>query len=118
MRANVTSTCSLVFRTTASSPGTRPPTTIWGTGFLARLMPVAILRGDWGATFSLDREFNNGFRVGGYFTLTDVSSEDFGEGSFDKGIRFEVPLSWLMAVRPKPRSAKASVQFRGTVALV
>jgi len=23
-------------------------------------------------TLSLDREFNNGFKVGGYFTLTDV----------------------------------------------
>ena len=33
--------------------------------------------------------------MGGYFTLTDVSSDDFGEGSFDKGIRFEVPLSWF-----------------------
>ncbi|KIN62720.1 DUF940 domain containing protein [Sulfitobacter noctilucicola] len=66
-----------------------------GRGFHAQVDAGRYLAGDWGATFSLDREFNNGFRVGGFFTLTDVSSDDFGEGSFDKGIRFEVPLSFL-----------------------
>lgn len=53
------------------------------------------LAGDLGATFSLDREFNNGFKVGAFFTLTDVGFSDFGEGSFDKGIRLEIPVSWL-----------------------
>lgn len=67
----------------------------FGNGFLGQIDAGRYLAGDWGATVSLDREFNNGFRVGGYFTLTDVSADDFGEGSFDKGIRFEVPLSWL-----------------------
>ena len=64
-------------------------------GFLAQVDVGRYLAGDWGATFGLDREFNNGFKIGGYFTLTDVSFDDFGEGSFDKGIRFTVPLSWL-----------------------
>lgn len=67
----------------------------FGNGFLGQIDAGRYLAGDWGATFALDREFNNGVRVGGFFTLTDVSSEDFGEGSFDKGIRFEVPLSVL-----------------------
>ncbi|KUJ73273.1 hypothetical protein AVO45_15790 [Ruegeria marisrubri] len=53
------------------------------------------LAGDWGATLSLDREFNNGFRIGAFATFTDVSSEEFGEGSFDKGIRFEIPVAWM-----------------------
>lgn len=53
------------------------------------------LAGDWGATLRLDRVFNNGFKVGGFFTLTDVSFEEFGEGSFDKGITLEIPLSWF-----------------------
>ncbi|WP_322895264.1 MULTISPECIES: YjbH domain-containing protein [unclassified Yoonia] len=52
------------------------------------------LAGDWGTTISLDRRFGNGWVVGGYATFTDVSFEDFGEGSFDKGIRLTVPLSW------------------------
>lgn len=54
------------------------------------------LAGDVGATLSLDREFENGWRVGAYATMTDVSAEDFGEGSFDKGIRLEIPMNWFL----------------------
>lgn len=61
--------------------------------YIAQIDAGRYLAGDWGATFGLDREFNNGFKIGAFFTLTDVSSEDFGEGSFDKGIRFEIPLA-------------------------
>ncbi|MEL6914690.1 MAG: YjbH domain-containing protein [Pseudomonadota bacterium] len=67
----------------------------FGSGYLGQLDVGRYLAGDWGATFSLDREYNNGFRIGAYFTLTDVPFEEFGEGSFDKGIRFTVPLSWI-----------------------
>jgi hypothetical protein len=80
-----------------------------GNGFLGQVDAGRYLAGDWGATFSLDREFKNGFRVGGYFTLTDVSSEDYGEGSFDKGIRFEVPLSWLTG-QPSKTILKQNIQ--------
>ncbi|MGR3616866.1 MAG: YjbH domain-containing protein [Paracoccaceae bacterium] len=61
--------------------------------YFAQIDAGRYLAGDWGATFSLDREFNNGFKIGAFFTLTDVSFEDFGEGSFDKGIKLEIPLS-------------------------
>ena len=63
------------------------------------------LAGDFGVTFGLDREFNNGFKVGAFATLTNVSSSDFGEGSFDKGIRFEVPVSWFTG-----RSSRAKLR--------
>lgn len=66
-----------------------------GNGFFGQIDVGRYLAGDYGATFSLDREFNNGFKVGGYFTLTDVPFDTFGEGSFDKGLRVEIPLSWL-----------------------
>ncbi|MEP1201246.1 YjbH domain-containing protein [Tateyamaria sp.] len=66
-----------------------------GNGFTTQIDVGRYLAGDWGATFALDRVFKNGFKVGGYFTLTDVSAEEFGEGSFDKGLRISVPLSWL-----------------------
>ncbi len=61
------------------------------------------LAGDFGVTFGLDREFNNGFKVGAFATLTNVSSADFGEGSFDKGIRFEVPVSWFTGTSSKAK---------------
>ena len=54
---------------------------------------------DWGATFSIDREFDNGVRVGAFATFTDVPFDDFGEGSFDKGIRFYIPVSALTGQR-------------------
>ncbi len=80
------------------------------------------LAGDYGATFTLDREFNNGFKVGAFFTLTNVSSEEFGEGSFDKGIRLEIPVSWLtgrpsrnkiaQTIRPVLRDGGARLHVR------
>ncbi len=54
------------------------------------------LAGDYGATVSLDREFDNGWRVGAFATFTDVSFDDFGEGSFDKGLRFSFPLEYFL----------------------
>ena len=47
---------------------------------------------DVGATLEVRRTFRNGWQVGAWATMTDVSSEDFGEGSFDKGFYFQVPL--------------------------
>jgi len=28
--------------------------------------------------------------------MTDVSAEDFGEGSFDKGILLKIPIGWFL----------------------
>lgn len=66
------------------------------SGFQAQVDAGRYLAGDWGATVSLYRVFNSGVKVGAFFTLTDVPFEDFGEGSFDKGIRIEFPLSYLL----------------------
>ena len=66
-----------------------------GNGFHTQLDVGRYLAGDWGATLSVDREFENGIRIGGFATLTDVSFDDFGEGSFDKGITIEIPITWI-----------------------
>lgn len=65
-----------------------------GYGFHGQIDAGRYLAGDWGATVALDRVFANGWRVGAYATKTNVSSATFGEGSFDKGIRIEIPLAW------------------------
>jgi len=65
-----------------------------GHGFHTQLDAGRYLAGDWGATLSVDRVFANGWSVGAYATKTNVSSDTFGEGSFDKGIRIEIPISW------------------------
>ena len=74
-------------------------------GFQAQVDMGRYLAGDWGATFSLDREFDNGWKVGAYFTLTDVDFEDFGEGSFDKGIRLEIPTDWAAGTPTRDATA-------------
>jgi hypothetical protein len=50
---------------------------------------------DVGATIEVRRTFNNGWMVGLWATITDVSAEDFGEGSFDKGMFFKIPFDGL-----------------------
>ena len=47
---------------------------------------------DKGRTIEIRRTFDNGFSVGAFITNTDVSAEDYGEGSFDKGLIFKIPF--------------------------
>lgn len=56
---------------------------------------------DLGATFEVRRTFRNGWQVGVWATLTDVPFDDFGEGSFDKGFYFQVPLDGLFGSRTR-----------------
>lgn len=50
------------------------------------------LAGDKGSTIEFSRTFENGVQYGMFATLTDVTFEEFGEGSFDKGIFFNIPI--------------------------
>ena len=50
------------------------------------------LAGDKGFTFDASRYFNNGARIGFFFSRTNISAESFGEGSFDKGVYIKYPL--------------------------
>ncbi|NIZ10964.1 YjbH domain-containing protein [Pseudooceanicola sp. HF7] len=79
----------------------------FGGGYMGRVDAGRYLAQDWGTTVALDREFGNGFLLGAYFTLTDVPFDDFGEGSFDKGIRFSIPLTWLTG-EPSRRTASTT----------
>ena len=50
------------------------------------------LAGDVGYTLEFSRSFYNGVQFGVFATFTDVTTEQFGEGSFDKGITFNIPI--------------------------
>ena len=50
------------------------------------------LAGDFGSTIELSRSFRNGTKFGIFASFTDVTTEQFGEGSFDKGIFFNIPV--------------------------
>ncbi|MFS4438330.1 YjbH domain-containing protein [Paracoccaceae bacterium GXU_MW_L88] len=76
----------------------------WDTGwndFEVQLDVGRYLAEDFGATLSVSRVYANGWEVGAWVTKTDVSSEDFGEGSFDKGIILSIPFGWTV-----PRETK------------
>lgn len=66
-----------------------------GNGYHTQLDVGRYLAGDWGATVSVDREFDNGIRVGAYVTQTDMSYADFGDGSYTKGVQISIPQEFL-----------------------
>ena len=75
---------------------------------------------DVGATLEARRTFANGWMVGLWATITDVPFDDFGEGSFDKGMFFKIPLdgvlggsgraNYSMRVRPIQRDGGARLE--------
>ncbi|MEO0633800.1 MAG: YjbH domain-containing protein, partial [Pseudomonadota bacterium] len=78
---------------------------------------------DWGGTLNISRAFGNGVAIGVFATLTDMPFEDFGEGSFDKGFRIQIPFSALTGdrrtggisrtIRPVLRDGGARVSVPG-----
>ena len=60
--------------------------------FDAKISAGEYLAGDKGVTFEFSRSFATGIEFGVFATFTDVSSKQFGEGSFDKGIFFNIPV--------------------------
>ncbi|WP_251976382.1 YjbH domain-containing protein [Salinicola avicenniae] len=58
---------------------------------LAQVSVGRYLAGDIGTTVDLSRSFDSGVRVGAWATFTDAG-DDYGEGSFDKGLYVSVPF--------------------------
>ncbi len=91
-----------------------------GRGFEAQLDVGRYLAGDVGGTLTLMRTFQNGWKVGAFATVTNLSAEEFGEGSFDKGLKFEIPFAWFsgqptrlirpFTLRPLGRDGGAQLQ--------
>lgn len=73
---------------------------------LVKLSGGRYLAGDEGATLDISRRFKTGVVVGAFATKTNVSAEEFGEGTFDKGFYISIPLDMLIR-----RSTKRQVGF-------
>lgn len=70
-------------------------TLYWDTGWNRvqfNLSAGRYLAGDRGVTVDVFRTFENGARMGAFFTKTNVSKEQFGEGGFDKGVYVSIPF--------------------------
>jgi membrane-associated phospholipid phosphatase len=84
-------------------------TLYWDTGWhgvQANLMVGQYLAGDRGATLNVKRVFSNGVAIGAWATKTNVSADQFGEGSFDKGIYVNVPFDLMF-----PKTSAGVAQF-------
>ncbi len=66
-------------------------------GLIGEFHAGQFLAGDRGVQFGLVREFDSGIALGGWATFTNVSAEQFGEGSFDKGIYMRIPFELFLA---------------------
>ncbi|MCH2076134.1 MAG: YjbH domain-containing protein [Rhodobacteraceae bacterium] len=81
----------------------------FGHGYRGQVDVGRYLAGDVGATLTLTREFANGWEVGAFATKTNVSAEEFGEGSFDKGIVLTIPMQ---SITGQVGAQKVSRQLR------
>jgi hypothetical protein len=84
-------------------------TVYWDTGWndvQVKLSAGRYLAGDTGATLDVKRVFQNGTAIGAWATKTNVSAEQFGEGSFDKGIYVNIPFDVMM---PKSSPGTANI---------
>ncbi|MFY9479093.1 MAG: YjbH domain-containing protein [Aquabacterium sp.] len=79
----------------------------WDTGWqdvVAKISAGQYLAGDRGVTLDISRVFPNGVTMGAYATKTNVSAEQFGEGSFDKGVYVTIPFDAIL-LRSGPSTA-------------
>lgn len=83
----------------------------WQLPFLtntqAKVSVGRYLAKDVGTTIDLSKRFDSGIVAGAFATFTDVSAEEYGEGSFTKGIYFTIPLD-LLLVHPTTRTGALS----------
>lgn len=62
------------------------------------------LAGDRGITAAFTKVFDSGVAIGAYATKTNLSSEEFGEGSFSKGFYISIPFD-LMSTKHTSKRA-------------
>lgn len=67
----------------------------FASGIESNLSFGRYLAKDDGYTLDIGRTTTSGFKAGVYFTRTNVSANLFGEGSFDKGFYFQIPLDFF-----------------------
>lgn len=67
------------------------------------------LAGDIGTRIDFSKQFKSGVIAGAFASLTDLSEEDFGEGSYTKGFYISIPFD-LLTVKPSSNRAQFTWQ--------
>ncbi|EGN74597.1 putative lipoprotein (DUF940) [Idiomarina sp. A28L] len=71
----------------------------WLDGGLLTLSAGQFLAGDKGLNIIFQRRFDSGVTLGAFAAFTDMSTADFGEGSFNKGFFINIPFD-LFTISP------------------
>ena len=67
------------------------------------------LAADVGTRFDVSKEFDSGVVVGAFASITDMSAEEFGEGSFTKGFYVSIPFD---ALSLKPTTSRGNFAWQ------
>jgi hypothetical protein len=62
-----------------------------------------------GARFDVSKQYKSGVIVGAYASRTNMSAEDFGEGSFTKGFYLSIPFD---TVSLKPTNTRGNFNWQ------
>ena len=97
-------------------------------GFETNLSIGRYLAKDDGYTLDISRKTQSGFKAGIYFSRTNVSAELFGEGSFDKGFYWQIPVDLFskgysanytnFKLSPLTRDGGAKLNFRNIKSMI
>ncbi|WBA10873.1 YjbH domain-containing protein [Salinivibrio kushneri] len=78
-------------------------------GTLAKISAGRYLTEDVGVTVDVAKQFDSGITVGAYASKTDLSADEYGEGSFTKGFYVSIPFD-LLSVKPTTSRGRLSWQ--------
>ncbi len=70
-----------------------------------RVAAGRFLAGDKGVQVNFEHKFDSGIIVGAFAAKTNVSAEDFGEGSFNKGFYISIPFDILQLQHSRGRGS-------------
>lgn len=73
-------------------------------GTLFKVSAGKFLGGDVGARVDFSKQFKSGVTVGAYATFTDLTAEEYGEGSYNKGFYISIPMD-IMTIKPSTSRA-------------
>ena len=74
---------------------------------LIKVSAGKFLGGDVGARVDVSKQFDTGIIVGVYATKTDLTAEEYGEGSYNKGFYLSIPFD-ILTVKPSTNRAVIS----------
>ncbi|MEZ9927460.1 YjbH domain-containing protein [Vibrio breoganii] len=78
-------------------------------GTLFKVGVGEFLAGDYGARFDFSKQFDSGVIAGVFASVSDLTPEEYGEGSFTKGFYVSIPFD-VMTVKPSHNRANFNWQ--------